>query len=156
MNRRASATQIQGDNKVAVCVGLEDLICITEEGEDLSWKAAFLSPIKFPTFEATGLVISLSQCLQPQLSFEIPTTTTMRSLLVVLAAVVLQSLPLTVTALSASNTETPESVVPPESSFREPTATNLLYAHILFMIISWVGGLPICSLPLVTLRFPIT
>jgi hypothetical protein len=65
-------------------------------------------------------------------------------LLVLAAAAIFQAMPLTAIAVNASTAEIPESHVPTRSYFRENTASNLLYAHISFMLLSWVGALPIC------------
>lgn len=69
----------------------------------------------------------------------------MRWFVTAVAATAFQALPLTATVVNASTVEIPGSRIPTESYFREHTASNLLYTHILFMLLSWVGALPICS-----------
>lgn len=59
-------------------------------------------------------------------------------------AMIFQALPLAATPINASSEDVFSSPIPAESYFRERTSSNLLYAHILFMFLSWVGALPIC------------
>ncbi|KFY92301.1 hypothetical protein V498_05053 [Pseudogymnoascus sp. VKM F-4517 (FW-2822)] len=56
---------------------------------------------------------------------------------------IFQALPLAATPINASSEDVFSSPIPAESYFRERTSSNLLYAHILFMFLSWVGALPI-------------
>ena len=70
----------------------------------------------------------------------------MRWLVLAVAATIFQALPLAAAVVNVSTADIPESRVRTESYFRERAASNLLYAHISFMLLSWAGALPICSL----------
>jgi hypothetical protein len=70
----------------------------------------------------------------------------MRLLLLSAAALISQALPLTAASVNASTAETLGDNVPPNNYFREPAASNFLYAHIIFMVLSWVIALPLGSL----------
>lgn len=59
-------------------------------------------------------------------------------------AMIFQALPLAATPINASSEDVSSSPIPAENYFREHTSSNLLYAHITFMFLSWVGALPIC------------
>lgn len=59
-------------------------------------------------------------------------------------AMIFQALPLAATPVNAGSEDASSSPIPAESYFREHTSSNLLYAHIIFMFLSWVGALPIC------------
>ena len=65
----------------------------------------------------------------------------------VAVAMIFQALPLTATPTNASSEDVSASPIPAESYFREHTSSNLLYAHIIFMFLGWVGALPICMFP---------
>jgi len=97
------------------------------------------------TSSASVLTIAIVS-FRLKLSFGIRGVFTMRWLVLCVAAAAFQTLPLMATAVNANITEIHESQVPTESYFREHTASNLLSTHILFMILSWVGALPICLL----------
>jgi hypothetical protein len=60
-------------------------------------------------------------------------------------AIISQAQLLTAMSLNASMENTKLSPAPADSYFREHTASNLLYAHIAFMLLSWIGALPICT-----------
>ena len=62
-------------------------------------------------------------------------------------AMIFQALPLTATPMNVSSEDVSSSPIPTESYFREHTSSNLLYVHIIFMFLGWVGALPICMFP---------
>lgn len=59
-------------------------------------------------------------------------------------AMIFQALPLAATPINASSEDVSSSRILAETYFREHTSSNLLYAHIIFMLLSWAGALPIC------------
>lgn len=69
----------------------------------------------------------------------------MRSLVLVAVTTIFQALPLVAAVVDSSVAETPKTGVLTESYFREHTTSPLLYVHILLMLLSWVGTMPICS-----------
>lgn len=64
-------------------------------------------------------------------------------LVYVAVAIISQAQPLTAVSLNSSIENTQPA--PAECYFREHTASNLLYTHIAFMLLSWIGALPICT-----------
>ncbi|KFY46073.1 hypothetical protein V495_02661 [Pseudogymnoascus sp. VKM F-4514 (FW-929)] len=72
-------------------------------------------------------------------------------------AMISQALPLAATPMNASSEDVSSLPIPAETYFREHASSNLLYAHIIFMFLSWVGALPIAimlNIAKSSLRYP--
>ncbi|KAH8812536.1 hypothetical protein F5884DRAFT_312428 [Xylogone sp. PMI_703] len=67
----------------------------------------------------------------------------MRWLAPTLAATISQAMLLSAAVINTSSSDVAKPGTLAESYFREDTTSNLLYTHILFMLLSWVGALPI-------------
>jgi hypothetical protein len=70
----------------------------------------------------------------------------MRRFNLVLAAAISQAMPLSATAINTNMSDPSQPGARTDTYFRENVASNILYAHIAFMLLSWVDVLPICSL----------